>query len=395
MPHTRHPGNLPLQLLTDPMEVLTGWVVSVDDNLVTLSTTPLITTATALAENAMFQRQLFVIPVAASSSVHEALNGEVQWGSAVAPNPGGHVVAVLGRAIRNNSGGGVSNVLLLIGTEGVVQNIGAGIVTEAAPLVAHMNLNSGTITALRNVVSVVSNNTGVITELTHFDIDACAEIGTNPVTEWSLRSQRVNARMRHRGPVLGAFGTLRAADGGGGELGPGANTGHVAGVRYSTPLRLAASPSALGANLVYGAPVYVSERCTLATLGLTVTTAGSAGQVARLAMWPLVRGTVRAKVAECAEFTVDATGTRSGAVAGSIVIEAGWYLLGAVTNSATVQVRIRTDQSLAGILGTTNVDGDDTLLLLAQTYGVLPSTPTFTRTANTSSIVPELFFTVA
>jgi hypothetical protein len=394
MPHT--PNAIPfVDLPSTTTPVTAAWLNEVDSSLVEVANNPRITTATALAENPMYQRQFFVLATAPSSSVDEAFNGEVQWGSTAPHAAGGHVVAILGRAIRNNSGGGVATAALMIGTEGVVQNIGAGTITEAAPLVAHMNLNSGTITLLRNVVSVVSNNTGTITELVHFDVDACAEIGTNPVTEWSYRSARVNARMRHRGPILGAYGTLRQADGGGGELGPGANTGHAPGVRYSTPCRLAGSPAALGANLVYGAPVYVSERCTLATLGITVTTAGSGGQVARVAMWPLVRGAVRAKVAESAEFTVDATGTRSGAVAGSIVIEAGWYLLGVVTNSATVQVRINTDQTLNGVLGTTNANGDDTLLLLASTYGTLPTTPTFTRTSNPTSIVPEIFFTVA
>lgn len=395
MPYARN-GALFVNLPSTTTPVNAAWLNGVDDALVALSNDRTITT-TAAAEIAALIHRAISEPTTASSATDEAALSEIIFRHTVAPNVGSHVIGHMGRAIRDNLGGSVVTAPLIIGAEGIGQNRGAGQVTLLLCNAGHMNRNdaAGTIVVGAGFGSFFSNNQGAVTTYAHFYLDAGGGEVNNPALEYSLLNPKSRAEMLHRGRIFGAQGYLRAADGGGAELAPPPHAGMVAGVRYGSPARQSPFPATLNPNYVTGVPVFIAERCTLASFGCTVTTAGAGGAVARIGLYPFARGVAKAKVAECAEFAVDVTGKRSGAVAGSIVVEAGWYLLGLNTNSATVQVRYIIDATLPGSLGTTNDDGDDTSLLVASTYGALPTTPTFARFTNPSNINPELWLTVA
>jgi hypothetical protein len=202
-----------------------------------------------------------------------------------------------------------------------------------------------------------------------------------------------------RGRMLSPYGRQR--NGGsetvynGGEVAPPMHGGMAAGVRYSTAMTLTAADLAMGATLIYYAPVFVPERVTLNQLGFRVTVAGAGGTVARMAIYPFARGVLGAKIAEAPEVSVATTGDRQATVAGGVVLEAGMHML-ALTSNGAPTIQWSTDYSLGGLLGTTNTDRNDTLLLTTPgSYGALPTTPTLTRSANPGWVVPNLWLTVS
>jgi hypothetical protein len=214
-----------------------------------------------------------------------------------------------------------------------------------------------------------------------------------------LRGEDPGAPIQQRGRIFGALGMQ--LNGGsdttysGGEIAPPMHGGMRTGVRYSTPMTLAAADLALGSTLIYYAPVFVPERVTLNQLGFRVTVAGAGGTVARMGLYPLARGVLGAKIAEAPEVLVDSTGDKQATVAGSVTLEAGMYML-ALTSNGAPTIQWNTDYSLGGTLGTTNVDRNDTLTFSTPgSYGVLPTTPTITRTTNPGWVVPNLWLTVA
>lgn len=343
----------------------------------------------AAGEQAGITKRLRLIhSVAGSLALHEAILGEVIFAATAAPGAGAHAIALMGRAIRE---AGSVTAPLLLGVEGVLQNAGAGEITLGGCVVAHCNQNLGNIVLGFGHGSFISNNQGTIQGYAHFYVDAGGNEINDAIAEWALYNPKARALVATRGRIFGPLGWQLGFTGA--EVAPPKHAGMAPGVRYSCG-SVASADVALTADLAMATPVYVPHRVTLASFGCTVVTAGAAGTKARIGLYPFVAGALGPKMAECAEFAVDSTGDKTGAVAGSVVIEAGMYAL-LINSSGAPVIQWNVDYTLSEKLGTTNSTRNDTLLYVVSTYGALPNTPTMTRTANAGSLAPHCWLQVA
>jgi hypothetical protein len=379
MPHTRHPGNLPQQLLTDPTEVVTSWVVSVDDTLLELTTDQLLTITSAGLFGPYRQITGFLPSPRNDVVLTGASSNLLGVGTLSMP---GHAIGYLARA------------RWFSGTAEEVYGLEARVDHEGAAAVIAQG------TGVLIVTGTNSDNAGTMTLFEGVRFPDYSGVAYSRITNRvAFVNDDPGAMIVTRGRILGPYGRLRNALSkttySGGEIAPPMHGGMAAGVRYSSPQTLVAADLALGSTLIYYTPVHVPERVTLNQLGFRVTVAGAGGTVARMGVYPLVRGALGAKIAEAPEVSVATTGDKQSTVAGGIVLEAGMYML-ALQSSGAPTVQWNTDYSLGGVLGTTNVDRNDTLVFSTPgSYGALPTTPTLTRAANSGWVVPNLWLTVA
>jgi hypothetical protein len=99
------------------------------------------------------------------------------------------------------------------------------------------------------------------------------------------------------------------------------------------PILEATGTLALTANTAVVTPTFIPQHTTMSNVGIVVTTAGSAGQVARVAMyeWNPVTKALGNLVADFGTVLVDATGVRSAAANG-LTVRSGWYAFVFVSN---------------------------------------------------------------
>jgi hypothetical protein len=359
--------------------VSAAWLNQVDDALVELINDRLIVVSAA-GIFGPYQQITHSLPSPRNDAVLVGGSGNmIGAGDLALP---GHAIGTLARA-RWFSG----TVGEIYGCEGRVDAEGAAAVIEQG-------------TAFLCVTGTNSDNAGTMNLFEGFRVPDYSGVAYSRILgRVAFVNDDPGAMIVSRGRILGPYGRQRNALSkvtySGGEIAPPMHGGMRTGVRYSSAQTLAAADLAIGATLIYYTPVYVPERTPINELSFRVTGAGAGGTVARMGIWPLARGVLGAKIAEAAEVSVATTGDKPASIAGGLTLEAGMYALGLQSNG-TPTIQWNTDYSLGGVLGTTNVDRNDTLLFSTPgSYGVLPTTPAITRAANSGWVVPNLWLTVA
>lgn len=172
--------------------------------------------------------------------------------------------------------------------------------------------------------------------------------------------------------------------------------------RWVRPGWSTASPSTAitASGTMYGVPYNLAEDTTFTDIGLHVTTAGSAGALARIGLYTWASGEPEGSAlhTDFGTVLVDTTGAKL--ITQSIPLAAGWYIAVAVGNAnyntASMSTNAVCDGMSMGLGALTGVNGQACITItgqLATVAGGLPSTlPAPTGTLDPTGAVVALRF---
>ncbi|MGV3707604.1 MAG: hypothetical protein ACO1Q7_02105 [Gemmatimonas sp.] len=340
------------------------------------------TKVTGVVENCL-QKLTLVVEAPGYKSVHTAGCFEVIDKSTSSATDGGHPVALMGRFLLDNSGGGVAPVILAVANEGGMQIKGSGTINNGTVLAAHMNLNEGTFNLYRAFASYISNNNGVMTMAVHVHIDPSVGIVNNPLVEFSMLNDRETAIMSHKGKMYGPMGYAQALAGG--ELVPPNHPGLQIN-RYNLPAGFSTpTPVALAPNVIYGTFQYVPHGTPLAQLWMDVATAAASSN-SRIGVYRVANGIPTTLVVDSGNISTASTGIRAATV--SQTVQGGTYCFCVMSNGAPT-IRFFLDPSQPRDSLTTQ-EG----LYVPYTYGAFPASFPSITWANFSGFSPLLGYRI-
>lgn len=113
-------------------------------------------------------------PAASSDAIIVANAGTTICSSTQATTGAGHSVGVLGTGLHNTT----TTYPLLVGTEGLIQKLTTGTITEADGLLSHNLGNAGTLTKANGLRCAITGNSGTMDEYNAVQADIVSNTGT-------------------------------------------------------------------------------------------------------------------------------------------------------------------------------------------------------------------------
>ncbi|BAY23702.1 hypothetical protein NIES2100_34940 [Calothrix sp. NIES-2100] len=162
---------------------------------------------------------------------------------------------------------------------------------------------------------------------------------------------------------------------------PGSHPGFVAGRYYINHYGGAPTTGTINTGSVYYVFYYIPVTASFDRLCVNVTTAASAGNTGRLAIYNLSGNTPTSLIVDAGDVAIDSTGSKEATI--SVTLSPGWYALAFMQSGGSAVFNASgTSASVAGyVFGTTSVSTSfNTCLRATLSYGAYPST------ASTSSI---------
>lgn len=298
----------------------------------------------------------------------------------------GHGIGWLGQVLNNTT----RTMALAVGTEGVVESVGGGVVSQGWGVVSHLSTTGAgsTITAGAGFADIVdTNSSGAITAYAGLllnDIDAVSNI----TYKYGVLQQSASAWNIFSGPMYGpqqgALPGVPVMP----EVAPASSPGVASNRYYTTPTGTTISTLSIAANILYCCPFFVPERTTWTRIGAEITTAAAASSVMRVGVFSAYTGRPQALLLDSGALAADSTGLKEATV--SKQLDSGWYFLAIFSNgSPTVRAILDTASTKHGLTTPTALD---TLIGGSQTYGTMPSTfPASLIYANGGGVVPLLW----
>lgn len=297
--------------------------------------------------------------------------------------PIGHRVQLNYNSTFNVTTGGY-----MLGFESVLNTQGTGTHDKMVGNLSQLNLTGGNVTSALGFEAEIASisATTLVAGFVGFyfpNLSGVANIG-NVAQMAALQNDYTEAVVRSAGP----FQTQKLV-----EVAPPYAIGLVANRYYSAPYDTIAA-SAITINIIYLVPVYIPARTTITKLGFQVTTAASAGGLARLGIYRAQNGAPSDLIIDAGTVATTTTGAKEITI--NTRLDSGTYFIAANFNIAcSVNFHSGAAAQRTAMYGqstpTTTGAGLENATYIAAAFAAFPSTgvaPVFAAT----QAEPHLWF---